>query len=139
MSTVDTFLNHWNTVSDKATVVETTIGSSKSRKFNNVLVELSKSGRNNVLRVNLLTSLVKGKGNASSFIKWLNGQADKHDFVISMCAQSVSTAGQESDMKKDQLVGWVKRHGFKVRYEYPDEAGVEVARVPGGGRLPNSL
>lgn len=133
MNNIDTFLNEWNS---RTTNVE---GNKYNRQHGNLIIQLSKSGRTDVVRLNYLRSSETNKGEASKFIDWLNTQSDKFGFAISVCAQSLTTYGGGRSLRKEQIVGWLKKHGYKVRYEYPDGTGVEMGRADHGGRLPITL
>lgn len=131
MNNVDEFLNAWV---KQTTAVEY---DANIRRYGNMLVQLSKSGRFSTVRVNFIKSAARRQGEASAFLNWLNEQADKYDFAVTMCVQPVVIFGDETALRKDQLLSWVKKYGYKVRYDYPDGNGTEVARVSKNAELPS--
>lgn len=133
MNNIDTFLNEWNS---KTTEVE---NCPRNRHHGNLIVELTKSGREGVVRLNYLKSTNTCKGEASKFIDWLNTQSDKFGFAVSTCAQPITTYGGGRFLRKEQIIGWLKKHGYRIRFDWPGGLEIEMARATKGGKLPNSL
>lgn len=132
MDKINNFLNSWNNISQP---IE---NNSRLRKYGNLDIEISRSFRYNVVRVNSLKSNKWRNGEATAFIKWLCKQSDKHGFLITLAAQPFGIYNKPAP-NTSQLVSWFKKHSFTERYEYPENAGTEMIRVPGGGTLANDL
>lgn len=132
MDNIDNFFNSWNNISQP---IE---NNSRLRKYGNLDIEISRSFRYNVIRVNSLKSNKRRNGEATAFVKWLCKQSDKHGFLITLAAQPF---GIDDSLipNTSQLVSWFKKHSFTEKYEYPKGVGTEMLRVPGGGTLANDL
>lgn len=117
---IENFLKVW----EKETT-ESTDG--RARIFGSVEVELSKSGRENTIRVNSVRSLEYKKGEATAFFKWLAAKADEYDFTVTLCAQPFGWNSGDLPTH-DQLVKWVSKFGFKTWFTYPDGNGTEMYR-----------
>lgn len=122
--TVENFLATWNENSD-------TIENSKRKRLFNVFeVELSKSGRQNTVRLNSIRSTARKSGELKNLMKWLVKQADKNSVTLSMACQSFGFSWDQDELPTtDKLREIAERHKFKVKWEYPD-GGYEMAREP---------
>lgn len=121
MNNIDSFLETWknkSSVSKKHT---------RAREFDGVLVELSKSGRTNTVRLNALKTTSPKNGLASHFISWLIKEADKNKFNISLCAQPFGHY-RDNGPSREQLEKWLSKYGFKAQFTYEDQLGTEMYR-----------
>lgn len=125
MNATDAFLKDWesnSSVSEK---------NDKIRTNGNLEIKLSKSGRENTIRLNYLKSTKPKNGEATKFMKWLTKQADKHQVTLTLCAQPVGYSWNKDELpNKDKLKQWTERLGFKVKFQYPDSEGYEMVREP---------
>lgn len=127
---IDTFLEEWN----DSTVAITSELAWDRRLHQDVLeVHLTKSGRDNTVRLNALKSNEQKKGHSSKFLKWLTKEADEGKFILSVCVQPWGYSF-ESSPSKENLKDWFERHGFVVKWKYPDEKGYEMERSPIKGK-----
>jgi len=74
----------------------------------------------------------QGAGLASGVIKKLTAIADKHGVSMTLDAKPFSTI--DNQLKKSDLIGWYKRHGWIRRPDYGDSSS--MIRYPGGSRTP---
>jgi len=119
--TIDTFLENWVKNTE-------TLEYCSRRLYNDIMeVHLSKSGRTNTLRINAIKSRECEKGHATKFIKWLIRQANQHNFNLTTCAQPWGHSF-ESIPSKEVVRDLFLKHGFKIKWQYPDEKGWEMAR-----------
>lgn len=122
MSSIDIFLTNWANMSEEKP-------STLIRLYNDLEVTLTKSGRENTVRLNSLKSKDQKKGNATKFIKWLTKEARKGDFDITLCAQSWGYSFEDLP-KKGKIKEWLLNLGFTVKWEYPEESGYEMEYDP---------
>lgn len=121
---IDTFLNIWN---DNTTEIA---DQPRLRLYKDVLViQVSKSGRPNTVRLNELKSKAPRKGHSSRFLKWLTAEADKGKFTLTACVQPCGYSFESSPSKED-LKNWFIRNGFTVKWEYLEKIGYEMERKP---------
>ena len=127
MTTVDTFLNSWgqNSKPEQSPLVNP-----RARVFNNLHVELSKSGRDeNTVRINHIKSFKRQSGELKKFLQWITNEATKNKFVLSMAVQPCNNHYEEP-VPKEKLKEVARRYGFEVHFEYPDGRGYEMRRNP---------
>lgn len=123
--TIETFLSHWES---KSTSHEL---SKHIRIHGNLEVSIYRSGRDsNTIRLSSIRSTKPRKGEATRFLKWLNNQADKHQFNITAVIKPFGWNIDDIPDKK-KLKSWVEKHGFVIREEYSDDWGYEMIREPG--------
>ncbi len=126
---IESFLKDWEA---NTTELEGPLTQSR-RLYKDVLeVQLTKSGRDNTVRINANKSLEKKKGHASKFLKWLVKEADKGKFELSACVQPWGHSFEKTP-SADVLKNSFAKLGFSVRFEYPDE-GFEMVRQPKGSK-----
>ena len=122
MKMINDFMNIWN----KRDKTET--GATRSKIFNNLEVELSKSGRDDyTIRINHILSKKRQKGELKKFLSWITTQADTNKFVLSMAVQPCGRH-YEDVPKKEKLKEISEKYGFVEKFEYPDGAGYEMTR-----------
>ena len=120
---VQDFLNEWeeNTLAHKS--------ESRKRTIGNFDVEIAASARFLTVRINSIFSTNRKSGKLSLLLKWLAAKADKHNVVLTLCAQSFGW-DKDSSPSKNKIRALVEKHGFKVKFEYPDREGYEMIRWP---------
>lgn len=74
----------------------------------NVKLEVSKF--DGALWISSISTIDRGKGDASKVLKMICDIADKYNVVIRMKPEPYGT---KKGLNKGQLVSWYKRHGFK--------------------------
>lgn len=122
MENITTFINEWNK-RDKSE-----FGSTRSKTFNKLDVEISKSGRDDyTVRINYIQSNKRRKGELKKFLSWITKQADAGEFNLTMAAQPCGRH-YEDVPKKEKLKEISEKYGFTVRFEYPDGNGYEMVR-----------
>lgn len=125
MSNTEKFLKDWNKFAPS------TGFNKRAKMFDNALeIELSKSGRdNNTIRINSIRSLSSGSRKLGKFMNWITKKADSGGFQLSLAAQPFGW-NREEIPSKDKIKFYMERFNFRVKYEYPDEEGYEMARQP---------
>ncbi len=122
--TIETFLTHWES---KSTAHETR---KHIRTHGKLEVAMYQSGRdNNTVRLSSIRSTKPRKGEATKFLKWLNNQADKHQFKVTSVIQTFGW-NRDSGPDKEKIKVWAEKYGYKVREDYPEEWGFEMIREP---------
>jgi len=120
---VQNFLNEWekNTLTHKSKPRHRTVG--------NFDVEITPSARFLTVRVNSIFSTNRKSGKFSKLLGWLVAKADEHNVVLTLCAQPYGW-DKDSLPNKNKIKALVEKHGFEVKFEYPDKAGYEMIRWP---------
>lgn len=127
MTTVDTFLSAWG---QKEKPEQSPLVNPRAHIFNNLLVELSKSARDdNTVRINHIKSLKRQSGELKKFLQWITAEASKNKFTLTMAVQPCTSHFEES-VPKEKLKEVARRYGFEVRFEYPDKLGYEMYKKP---------
>ncbi len=123
--TIEAFLTEWES---KSTAHDT----KKSIRIHGTLeVSIYQSARDgNTIRLSSIRSTKPRKGNATKFLKWLNAQADKHQFRITSCLEPFGW-NRDSSLDKEKLKTWAEKYGFSIREKYPEDWGYEMIREPG--------
>ncbi|KKN02125.1 hypothetical protein LCGC14_1120780 [marine sediment metagenome] len=120
---VQDFLDEWeeNTLEHKS--------KPRTRTVANFNVEISPSARFLTVRINSIFSTKRKSKKLFKLFRWLAAKADEHNVVLTLCAQSF---GWDRDVlpSKDKIRVLVEKHGFEVRFEYPDKGGYEMIRWP---------
>lgn len=120
---VQDFLNEWeeNTLEHESKLRCRTVG--------NFDVEISPSARFLTVRINSIFSTNRKSGKLSLLLGWLAARADEHNVVLILCAQPF---GWDKDFlaNKNKIKALVEKHGFEVKFEYPDKEGYEMIRWP---------
>lgn len=120
---VQDFLNEWeeNTLAHESKPRNRTVG--------NFDVEISPSARFLTVRINSIFSTKRKSGKLSLLLGWLATKADEHNVVLTLCAGPFGW-DKDSLPNKNKIKELVEKHGFKVRFEYPDKEGYEMIRWP---------
>jgi len=120
---VQNFLSDWekNTVAHKSKTRNRTVG--------NFDVEITPSARFLTVRINSIFSTDRRSKKLSKLFRWLSTKADEHNVVLTLCAQPY---GWDKDLSpnKNKIRTFVEKHGFEVKFEYPDKDGYEMIRWP---------
>lgn len=120
---VENFLNDWeqNTVAHES--------KNRNRTVGNFDIEITPSARFLTVRINSIFSTDRRSGKLSKLLRWLAAKADEHNVVLTFCAQPF---GWDKDFlpNKNKIKTLVEKHGFEVKFEYPDKAGYEMIRWP---------
>lgn len=120
---VQDFLNEWeeNTLAHES--------NPRSRTVGNFDVEILPSARFLTVRISSIFSTDRKSGKFSLLLGWLAARADKHNVVLTLCAQPFGW-DKDSLPNKNKIKALVEKHGFKVKFEYPDKEGYEMVRWP---------
>lgn len=120
---VQDFLNEWeeNTLAHESKPRNRTVG--------NFDVEISPSARFLTVRINSIFSTKRKSGKLSLLLGWLATKADKHNVVLTLCAGPFGW-DKDSLPNKNKIKAIVEKHGFEVKFEYPDKDGYEMIRWP---------
>ena len=116
---IDTFLTNWANVSEE-------LPNTSTRLYNDLEVTLTKSGRDNTVRLNSIKSRKQKKGRATDFMKWLIKEAKAGEFDITLCAQPWGYSFEDTP-KKEKVKTWLEGLGFIVKWEWPNEDGYEMS------------
>lgn len=122
MENITNFMNTWNERDSSESF------NTRSKIFNKLDVELSKSGRDDcTVRINYIQSRKRRKGELKKFLTWITKLADANEFTLTMAAQPCGRHYEDTP-KKEKLKEIIERYGFTVRFEYPDGNGYEMVR-----------
>jgi hypothetical protein len=121
---INEFFIEWERMT---TPTESALLNKTARRFNDMHVVLSRSGRDNTVRINYMKSTRKKSGEMKKFLKWITAQATANEFALSMAVQPCSSHYEEA-VSKEKLREVATRYGFVVQHEYPDSVGYEMRR-----------
>lgn len=122
-SHVQDFLNEW----EESTLAHKT--KPRIRTVANFDVEISPSNRFLTVRINSIFSTSRKSRKLSKLLGWFAAKADEHNVVLTLCAQSFGW-DRDSLPNKNKIKALVEKHGFEVKFEYPDKEGYEMIRWP---------
>lgn len=120
---VKSFLKEWN----ENTLAHKT--KPRIRTVANFDVEISSSAHFLTVRINSIFSTKRKSKKLSKLLGWLAAKADEHNVILILCAQPF---GWDKDFlpNKNKIKTLVQKHGFEVKFEYPDKEGYEMIRWP---------